>query len=104
VPSNRDPSNWLNPGAFSIPPFGTFGLTSRNQFRSDRFKNLDFSIFRWFPIKESIGLQFRAEAFNFTNTPVFERPVRDLNDPNIGKIFSTANPERQIQFALKLIF
>lgn len=104
TPSNRGPSNWLNPAAFSIPPFGTFGATSRNQFRSDRFKNLDFSIFRRFPITESLGIEFRAEAFNLTNTPVFERPVRDLNDPNFGKIFSTANSERQIQFGLKVIF
>ncbi len=104
TPSNRGPSNWLNPAAFSIPPFGTFGALSRNAFRSDRFKNLDLSIFRWFPITENKGIEFRAEAFNFTNTPVFERPVRDLNDPNFGKIFSTAKPERQIQFALKFIF
>jgi len=104
TPSGRDPSNWLNRAAFSIPPFGTFGLTSRNAFRSDRFKSLDFSIFRRFPITESMGVEFRAEAFNFTNTPVFERPVRDLNDPNFGKIFSTAKAEREIQFALKLIF
>ena len=36
--------------------------------------NLDFGLFRTFRLSERIQMQFRAEAFNFTNTPHFANP------------------------------
>ena len=33
-------------------------------------------IFRKFQLNENVTLQFRAEGFNMTNTPHFERPNR----------------------------
>jgi len=94
----------LNIAAFELPDFGAIGDMERNSLRSDWRRNLDLSLFRSFPITENKRLEFRFEAFNATNTPVFAVPVNDLTDPNFGSVLSTANTERQLQFALKFYF
>ena len=67
-------------------------------------------------ITEATKLQFRAEAFNFTNTPLFGMPGSVIsgydsngaptNAGNFGRITTTNAfyTPRDIQFALKLIF
>jgi hypothetical protein len=94
----------IDPAAFELPGFGSIGNMERNSLRSDWRRNLDLSLFRSFPITETKRLEFRMEAFNTTNTPVFGIPVNDLTDPNFGSVLSTANTERQLQFALKFYF
>jgi len=94
----------INPASFAVPAPFTFGNMGRNSLRADWNKNLDLSLFRAFSITESTRLEFRAEAFNVTNTPVFAIPDNNIFDPNFGVVSSTANTERQLQFALKLYF
>jgi hypothetical protein len=104
--ANKSPSQWLNPAAFAIPAPGTFGNLGRDTLRSDRFKNLDLSLFKQFPIPitESTKLEFRFETFNLTNTPVWGVPDVNISDAAFGTISSTANTARQLQFGLKLYF
>jgi hypothetical protein len=61
-------------------------------------------LFRRFSIGERIQLEFRAEAFNATNTVVLAAPSNIINGPNFGVVTSTANTPRQLQMALKLAF
>jgi hypothetical protein len=65
---------------------------------------LDLSLFRQFPITERFRIEFRFEAFNVTNTPVWAIPVSSLEAPNFGAVTHTANVPRQLQFGLKLYF
>jgi hypothetical protein len=103
--SDKNPSHWLNPAAFAIPAAGTFGTIGRNTLRSDRFKNLDLSLFKQFPISESKKFEFRFETFNITNTPVWAVPDVNISDgASFGTISSTANTSRQLQFGLKFYF
>jgi len=102
--ANRSPSQWLNLSAFTVPAAGTFGTMERNGLRSDRFKNLDFSLFKLFPIGESKQLEFRFEAFNLTNTPVWAVPDVNISDATFGNISKTANTARQLQFGAKFYF
>ena len=46
-----------------------------------RSGNLDFSLFKNFRGVEKVNLQFRAEAFNFTNSPVWSSPGTDAAAP-----------------------
>jgi hypothetical protein len=102
--SNPSTKEWFNTAAFVSPAPFTFGTSGRNSLRADWFKNLDVSLFRDFPLGERRSLQFRAEAFNVTNTPTWGIPVNDLNNPTLGSIASTRSTERQLQLSLKLYF
>lgn len=111
-PANKGPNLWLNPDAFATPPLYTFGTLGRNSLRSDWTKNLDFSLFRRFPVTENSGFEFRAESFNLTNTPVFNIPsctgtggcTPTLGNPNWNVVLATRNAPRILQFALKYVF
>ena len=98
--------NPINPAAFANPATGTFGNSGRNTLRADWGRNLDLSLFRSFSISESKRFEFRAEAFNATNTPVMGTPDNFLPDgPGFfGAVSYTANTERQLQMALKFYF
>jgi len=50
---------------------GSLGTSGFYNLRGPGTFNWDFGLFRDFAITERIRLQFRAEAFNFTNTPPF---------------------------------
>ena len=67
------------------------------------------SLFRTFAVTSAVGVQFRAEAFNVTNTPHFNNPNGNVNSGNFGKILSTdANwalaRSRQFRFGFRVTF
>lgn len=101
---NPTPAEWFNASAFQSPAAFTYGNLGRNTMRADWGKDLDFSLFRKFPIRETKYFEFRVEAFNATNTPIWGTPVDNFNSPNFGRVLSTANSPRQIQFALKFYY
>ncbi len=70
---------WFDPTAFvpvKTPRFGTAGF---NILRGPGLGNMDASLSRTFAVRESFKLQFRAEAFNFTNTPHFSLPASNIS-------------------------
>jgi len=118
--------NWINPCAYvpqpvdhalvgGAPALGIVGNTARNSVYGPHFRDIDFSIFKDFPIFNTLKLQFRAEAFNIANTPNFylnnnihssEGGLSNAAGNKFGQIVST-DPNyvpRQLQFALKLQF
>lgn len=105
----RSIHDWFNLAAFTLPQQYTFGNAGRNVIEGPPLHNMDLKIGKVFPIHERLHLDFRAEMFNFTNTPNFATPgigsgPATINSPNEGTITSTVGNPRQIQFALKLIF
>jgi hypothetical protein len=104
--ANPQPSEWFNPAAFIAPPQYTFGTMGRTNMRADWTRTCDMSIVRRFPIRERTTVEFRAEAFNIFNTPIFGTPTVNLNTSTFGQVSTLAsgNTPRQIQLALKLTF
>jgi hypothetical protein len=96
---------WFNTAAFAVPALYTWGNAGRDIMRSDGTQNLDFSLFKEFPlpIRENTRVQFRAEAFNIFNHPIFGIPNATLGNPTYGQVSSASTP-REIQFALKVYF
>jgi hypothetical protein len=99
-------AEWFNTAAYQAPASFTYGNGGTNTQQDQRFINLDTSIIRSFPIWREKQFQFRAEAFNLFNHPVFGQPNNDVsNTKNFGQIgTSQANTNRQLQFSGKIIF
>jgi hypothetical protein len=130
VLSNHSVSAYYNPAAFTVPLDTTsttgasiveYGTCAKNVITGPTSRNLDSSLFKnfYFTDSQRIYLQFRAEAFNTTNTPTFYLP--SASDPtltckgNPGSLCNSGNASfgelvngtatgRQIQFAAKLYF
>lgn len=81
-----------------------FGNTGRNLLRGPGVVNMDLSLFRDFPLSERYRLQFRAEAFNVSNTPHFDNPTSSVNSGDFMRIRSAASDQRTIRFGLRLHF
>jgi hypothetical protein len=107
---NPDPALWFNTKAFVLNPLNTFGNAGRNILTGPGLKSIDFSTIKNFKIRERVGIQFRAEAFNLTNTPNFGQPGNTVGASNFGVIQNTRSSRgdfgssRQIEFALRLLF
>ena len=127
-----DPTTLATGGCFvkgnsvMVPPKGgTFGTMSRNAFRDQGFKNVDFSIFKNFTFKERFGAEFRVEFFNIFNRPTVANPYGSAagfgggTDPSASSTFGcgcqtpdvgAGNPlvgsgsNRVMQLGLKLTF
>ena len=75
----------VNPAAFAVPAPSKQGTLARNSLRAFSARQVDLSLRRQFNLNEKLRMQFRAEAFNVTNTPNF-------NDPAASYINSTLAP------------
>jgi hypothetical protein len=106
-----------NGTAVAGAPGTDIGNVGRNVLRGPRQTNVDFSVIKRFPLGETKSVEFRAEFFNLFNQVNFAPPVNNLNaatvdqstgriiDPgDFGRVTSTSNNPRLIQFALKLNF
>lgn len=104
--SNPTPSRWYNPSAFVEAAPGTWGNTGRNTAIGPRIFALDFDAHKEFrmPYGEGHTLQFRFEAFNVMNHPVWSNPNGNILSSGFGTITGTAVPMRQLQLALKYFF
>jgi hypothetical protein len=103
---------FYDPSSFKPVTEVRFGTVGRNPVRGPATYNLDLSLFRRFPIKERINLEFRIEAFNVTNTPHFAQPNGNVNSTGFMTITATdgllagggASDQRQVRFGLRLGF
>lgn len=100
--SQRTIQRWFNTAAFAVPS-GTFGNAGRGILYGPEAVNFDFSVFKNFIVAERMTVQFRTEFFNLFNHPNFDPPDAVMGAAGFGAI-SSAQPSRQIQFALKLLF
>jgi hypothetical protein len=98
-------NRYINPAAFSAAPQFTFGNIGRTiDMRGPGQANFDMSVFKNFVIKEAFKAQFRCEALNAMNTPLFYGPNVSFGSSSFGKITSQANFSRQLQMAIRLSF
>ena len=98
------------------------GNVGRNVLRGPVQANVDLGVVKYFPLDESKDIEFRTEVFNLFNHVNLANPISNLTavtsaggsfDPatgrivmpgDFGRIVSTSNNPRMIQFALKLKF
>jgi hypothetical protein len=101
--------------AFAVPAPYTFGDARRDLAHGPGLENVNFSLFKTFPIYERLSFQMRAEAANLFNHPSVSNPASDISSPTFngnqaatysgfGIISGTQSGSRAIQLAGKLIF
>ncbi len=136
-PKNTGPNtSWFDPNAFRPVEFSPewlassssnrpfrFGTSGRSVLRGPGFVNFDLSLVRSFQITERIKTDFRVDAFNFTNTPLFNNPGTNASSPSrdaqgnilrdangnlrlngFGQVLSAAQTQRQFRFGFRLEF
>jgi hypothetical protein len=105
-------AQWFNTAAFTPQTLGTVGTAQRNDLTGPRFRHIDLSLFKDFPVTERFVVQFRAEAFDITNTPNYYinnnggNGSTQLGNAAFGTV-AQVDPNyvpRELQFALKLKF
>jgi hypothetical protein len=99
----RGPDLWFDPTAFQRQAPNTFGNAGVGTIVDPGIANIDFAMQKRFKVGESRQLEFRAEAFNLFNTPLFQGVTRTLGSPTFGRVTSSQY-ERELQLALKFYF
>jgi hypothetical protein len=109
--SGQDPDSgpktlteWFNKAAFVQQAQFTHGNAIRNSITGPGIFNFDMSIVRNFRLGGSKALQFRLEAFNTFNQPVWNDPNTSVLSPQYGTINSTRKPMRELQLGVKFSF
>lgn len=98
-------NQYINPAAFALAPAFTFGNLSRNiGYRGPGQANFDLSVFKSFTIVERFKAEFRAEALNAFNTPLFSNPNTLFGSSNFGKLVYQTNTPRELQLGLRFKF
>jgi hypothetical protein len=100
----RNTQQWFNTAAFERPQAFTYGNAGRNIVIGPGIFSTDMSISRNFRLGGLKTLQFRLEAFNLFNHPIWGDPVMAMSSPLYGTINSTRTPMREIQIGLKFGF
>jgi len=104
LPSDqRGTARWFNTAAFAQAPQFTIGNASRNPVVGPAYKALDVMLGKTFAVNETVRAEFRAEAFNVTNTPSLGAPNTSFGTAAFGTITRAFDP-RVFEFALKLQF
>ena len=118
VHGSQYPGGWaINPAAFSLPTGTEAGNAPRNLVRGFGAVQVNTAVRRDFALPDRFTLQFRAEAFNILNHPIFGQIDSHFTDQQFGQATQTLNQSlatvssqyqqggsRSLQFALKLLF
>jgi len=99
----RGPDRWFDTAAFVRQAPNTFGNAGNGVLRDPGISNVDFAIQKKIPVGESKRFEFRAEAFNVSNTPPLNDPNGSFGSAAFGSITSAGNP-RVFEFVGKVRF
>lgn len=99
----RGVGRWFETGAFRQAGAFTIGNSSRNPVSGPGYRTFDVMLGKTFALNERVRAEFRAEAFNVTNTPPLGAPNGSFGNPAFGTITTALDP-RVYELALKLHF
>jgi len=92
-----------NAACFAQPGAGQYG-TARSVGTQPSTFGTDLALMKNFAIAERGQLQFRAEAFNVFNHPLFTGAGSGVTSPTLGEATYQMNAPRSMQFALRYSF
>jgi hypothetical protein len=107
--------SYFDPLAFRSVTDVRYGNSGLNILRGPGVVNLDLGLFREFRLRD-LQIQFRAEAFNATNTPHFNNPGANVSNMRLNadgtvnslggftEITSARPDERQVRLGVRVAF
>jgi hypothetical protein len=107
--------SYFDPLAFRSVTDVRYGTSGLNTLRGPGVTNLDLGLFREFRVRD-LQIQFRAEAFNATNTPHFNNPGTNVSSMRLNadgsvnslggytEITSARPDERQVRLGVRIVF
>jgi hypothetical protein len=107
--------SYFDPLAFRSVTDVRYGNSGLNILRGPGVTNLDLGLFREFRVRD-LQIQFRAEAFNATNTPHFNNPGANVSNMRLNadgtvntlggytEITSARPDERQVRLGVRVAF
>jgi hypothetical protein len=112
-PGIDNPSKWglmFNPNAFKwIPNSGYKVRTNPKSYpgvQGPGYKNLDLNVAKFFRITERFRLEFKMEAYNFSNTFTGAAPSTGVTSSTFGRVTSMEGTTqgREMQYNIRLHF
>lgn len=98
-------NNWFNPAAFTQPLPDVPGTASRTlNYRGPGMVMFNAALLKGFRVKEGQRFEFRLEAENAMNHPVFSDPSGSFGSTSFGQITSTKVGNRNVQLGFKYYF
>ncbi|NWF84967.1 MAG: TonB-dependent receptor [Bryobacteraceae bacterium] len=98
-------NNWFNPNAFVKPAIDVPGTSPRTlKYRGPKMSMFDAALLKSFRTKEGQRFEFRLEAQNAFNHPVFSDPANSFGSTNFGQITGTKVGNRNVQLGFKYYF
>ena len=109
APDGQTRTQWFNNSAKCYQSYPLYTLrTNPDVFpniRTPAAPQLNLSIEKTFWLGEKCTLQFRGEAYNLANTPVFPGPDTNYKDVRFGQLpLEQSNFPRYVQIAAKFVF
>jgi len=109
VVANQTTAQWFNndPSCYhSYAPYQLRNVEDRFSYIRDPQKpQLNISLQKTFKFSERYSMNFRAESFNVTNTPILQGPNTDYTNTQFGRIpIQQNNFPRLVQLAAKFYF
>jgi hypothetical protein len=101
--AERTTGRWFDTSAFSQAPQFTIGNSSRNPVVGPGYSTADVMLGKSFALTERVRAEFRAEAFNVTNTPPLGNPNGSFGTAAFGSITTALDP-RVFEVVVKLQF
>ena len=93
---DRSTAHWFNTAAFSLPATGTYGNAGRNTIIGPGSWLFSLVLSKNFPLRDTMGLEMRAEADNVLNHPNYSGIETTVSSPTYGEVTSVASMRKMI--------
>jgi hypothetical protein len=95
---------FFNTDAFAAPAPFTFGNAGIGIVTGPGIQQLDLSLVKNVRLTNDVRLEVRVEAFNALNHLIMGDPDTTFGTPGFGQVTSTRLDNREMQFAVRLVF